>query len=850
VRLLYLISWPHVRNHALRSVLTAAGISLGVAVFVGMNSANHSVLGAFAQTVDRIAGKTQLQVSAGEAGFPEEVLEIVQSLPSVGIAVPVIEAVADTKIRGEGSLLILGVDFTGDRSLRDYDLESGEDAVVDDPLVFLAQRDSIIVSTSFAQKNQLEVGSQLALGTIEGEKRFTIRGIMKTGGLTSAFGGNLAVMDIYAAQKMFGRGRTFDRIDLAVAPGGVIADVRRELEQRLGPGYQVETPASRGQHFEAMIVAYSVMMRASSLFAMFIGMFIIYNAFAIAVSERRAEIGILRALGATRAQIQWLFLVESAIAGVAGSVIGVAGGMVIARLIATAVGSLISSASGVAQSGVEVMVDPAFLAIAMGAGVLTSLAAAFVPARAAARVDPVQALQKGTHQRLSVRESHARAIAAAILAVLSIVFLTFGRSRLVFYASYLFVIVVAVLLTPTLCVWLARLLRPVLRSLRPVEGTLAADSLVQAPRRTAACVAALMLSLALVIAFGGMARASFGSIVDWADTVLNPDVFVLPSPQVTTRSIRFPESMAAELLALPGVAHVQMVRQARVLFQGTPVMLMSLQFANMAQTTSFKVAEGDQREMFRLAGAGEGLLVSENLAENRKLKLGDTLELPSPRGMLRLPVVGIVVDYLDQQGVIIVDRAVYRKHWHDDSVNLFRVYFTHGAKFEDVKQRILERYAGQRQVFVLANAEMKSYILGLASQWFRMTYVQIAVAVLIAILGIINTLTVSITDRRRELGVLRAVGGLERQIKQTIWLEAIGMIVLGLVLGAALGSVNLYFVLRIIRQDVIGMHFPYRFPVSVLLGLVPLMLVVGFVAALWPAKAAMRGSLVEALSYE
>jgi putative ABC transport system permease protein len=850
MRLLRLISWPHLRKHALRSVLTASGITLGVAVFVGMNSANQTVLGAFAETVDRIAGKTELQVTAGEAGFPEEVLADVQSTPSVRVAVPVIEAVADTNIRGQGSLLVLGVDFTGDRSLREYDLESGEDALVDDPLIFLAQPDSIIVSTTFAQKNRLAVGSQLPLGTIEGEKRFTIRGIMKPGGLTSAFGGNLAVMDIYAAQKMFGRGRTFDRIDVAVSGDRGIAGARRELEDMLGPGYQVETPSTRGQHFEAMIAAYSVMMRASSLFAMFIGMFIIYNAFSIAVTERRAEIGILRALGATRWQIQRVFLVESAVAGAIGSLIGLAAGMLIARVIAIAVGTLIGSASGVPQSRGEVAIEPAFLGLAMGIGVITSIAAALVPARAAAAVDPVQALQKGTHQQLSAGESRTRAIAAALLMPLSLLCLVFGRSRPLFYASYLLIIVVAVLLTPALCLSLARLIRPLLRLLLPVEGALAADSLVQSPRRTSACVAALMLSLALVIAFGGMARASFGSIADWANTVLNPDLFVLPSPEVTTRSIRFPESMAAELAAVPGIAHVQMVRQTRVLFDGTPVMLMGLQFSSMAQTTSLKVADGDEREMLRIAGAGEGFLVSENLAEKRRLKLGDMLALPSPGGMLRMPIAGIVIDYVDQQGVILVDRAVYTRYWHDTSVNLFRVYFMPGAHVDDVKRRILDRYAGTRQVFVLENDEMKSYILGLAGQWFRMTYVQIAVAVLVAVLGIVNTLTVSIIDRRRELAVLRAVGGFSRQIKRTVWLEAVAIAVLGLVLGAIFGSVNLYFVLRIIRQDVIGMHFPYQFPTSVSLALIPLMLGVAFVAALWPAKTAMRGSLVEALSYE
>ena len=150
--------------------------------------------------------------------------------------------------------------MTGDRSLRDYDLESGDDAVIDDPLVFLAQPDSIILSKEFADRNHIAVGGRLPLGTVEGEKQFTVRGIMKSSGLTSAFGGNLAIMDIYAAQKMFGRGRTFDRIDLARQAGphdrGRAAASSRAL---LGPGFQVEPPSGRGQQFEAMLAAYSMM---------------------------------------------------------------------------------------------------------------------------------------------------------------------------------------------------------------------------------------------------------------------------------------------------------------------------------------------------------------------------------------------------------------------------------------------------------------------------------------------------------------------------------------------------------------------------------------------------------------
>jgi putative ABC transport system permease protein len=167
-----------------------------------------------------------------------------------------------------------------------------------------------------------------------------------------------------------------------------------------------------------------------------------------------------------------------------------------------------------------------------------------------------------------------------------------------------------------------------------------------------------------------------------------------------------------------------------------------------------------------------------------------------------------------------------------------------------VKRQILERYAGTRQVFVLTNAELKAYILRITDQWFALASVQIAVAVLVAILGIVNTLTVSITDRRREIGVLKAVGGLHGQIRRTIWMEALSIGTLGLVLGYALGAVNLYYILQIVQKDIAGMRLDYQFPVSVALLLVPTMLGAAFVAAIWPAEAAVHGSLVEALEYE
>ena len=696
MRLILLISWPYFRKHVLRTLLTVAGIVLGVAVFVGMHTANQSVLFAFNTTVDRIAGKTELQVTAGETGFDEGVLETVQSARSVRVAVPVIEAIVDSEIAGQGSLLVLAVDMTGDRSLRDYDLDSASEAIVDDPLVFLAQPDSIVLTKEFAENNHVAVNSQVVLGTVVGERRFTVRGILRTSGLSSAFGGNLAIMDIYAAQKMFGRGRTFDRIDLALKPGVAIAEAQQELRRLLGPGFDIAPPSSRGKQFEAMTVAYSMMVNISSLFALFIGMFIIYNSFAIAVTERRAEIGILRALGATRAQVRLLFFAESALTGLIGSAGGLVLGLLIARAIAARIGTLIADFYGIAQRAGELATSPTLLGLALVLGVVTSVVAALIPARQAARVDPVQALQKGKYQVLSAGESRARALVAAVLAGISIACLAGGRSRIVFYAGYTLAVVGALLLGPLLSLALSHAIRPVLRWVRPVEGTLAADSLIQAPRRTSASVAALMLSLALAVALAGMARASYDSITSWMNTALNPDLFVLPSQDITVRALRLPETMGPELAAVPGVERVQMVRNGRISFRGTPVMIVAVDMASIAQTARLPPVEGDPDQMYRLTAEGSGLMVSANLAELKHLHVGELLDLSAPQGSVGLPIVGIVVDYSDQQGTILMDRRIFQRYWRDDSVNVFRLYLAAGAGVPDVKRRILERYAGEQ----------------------------------------------------------------------------------------------------------------------------------------------------------
>jgi putative ABC transport system permease protein len=359
-----------------------------------------------------------------------------------------------------------------------------------------------------------------------------------------------------------------------------------------------------------------------------------------------------------------------------------------------------------------------------------------------------------------------------------------------------------------------------------------------------------MLSLAMAVGFGGLTHSMYQSIGEWMDNALNPDFFVAPTANLTARSLTFPAETGSLIERVEGVDQVQLVRSARVMYQTRPVMVIAIDTAKVATTVRRVPLAGSLDEMNRLTAEGRGLTASDGFSSLWNVNMGDIVELPTPSGLLRLPVVGIIRDYSDLQGTIFIDRSVYQQWWKDDTVNIARVYVRKGENVSLVRDRVTQTLAGKRRLLVLTNREVRDWAMKLIDQWFAMTYNQIAVAILVAILGIVNTLTVSISDRRRELGVMQAVGGLRGQVRRTVWLEALGIGTIGLMLGICLGAVNLYYTLGMVKRDLGGLDLDYIFPVLFVAGTIPIILAAAFIAAIGPAESAVRGNLVEALEYE
>lgn len=851
LRLIRQISLSEFRTHALRYLLTFLAVSLGVAIFSAARSANSSLTLALRDTIDRIAGKAALQITGGEAGIPEPLLDVVRSVPGVRAAVPVIETVVKTTDASQGNILILGVDLTGDRSLRDYAMEKQEQQVAD-PLVFLAQPDSLILSTEFAARNRLKEDDRLTLVTALGPRRFTVRGVMTAQGVAKAFGGNIGVMDIYSAQYIFGRGELFDRIDVGLAPAARVDDVAARIQQRLGPGFTVDPPPRRGKQTESLMEAFALALFFSSIMALLVGLFLIFNAFAVSVTQRRTQIGVLRALGVTRRQIQGLFLAESALLGLAGSVVGLIGGVILGRAMMLFMAAVVRQSYGVQVAVDRLHIELPWVAASVLLGIGTSLIGAFLPARAAAAVDPALALQKGKFQILFLGESWRRRrlgallLAAAALAAAS----PWSRRLEVQLGAQAMLFLGLTLLIPTFSHLLAGLLRYPMGAIFGIEGRLASDSLLQAPRRTSATVAALMFSLAFVISSASLSASVKTSLLRWVESAINPDLLVSASESLMTRTFQFPEDLRDELEKIPGVRQVDALRIIALNVGRRAPLLVSVEIDQYLRRSTPILEEGRLEDLLPGMLDRNGVLISNNLARLNGWRRGDRIDLNTPTGRQSFDVVGVQVDYTSDAGAMLIDRRTYKRLWNDSRVDTFELMVTPGTDPDEVRREVSRRFADRRNMFVLTNRDFRDEILRLANQFWLLTYVQTLVAIAVAVLGIINSLTVSITERKREIGVLRALGGERRRVRKAIFLEAVCTGLVAVMLGIAVGSTLGYYVIGAVGGAITGWVFPYRFPAIVAATLVPGTLIVCLFAAWYPSLLAVRLKVIEALAYE
>lgn len=852
------------RREKLRTALTITGIAVGVAVVVAIQLSNQSALRAFRESVDAVAGRANFQVISDSGSVDEAILFPLQRLWGLQSRfAPVIDIDASMD-PSQTPVRILGVDLISDLHFRDYRYARIETRSPASPRSSPASDDlqsvgeslqlflpnSVIIPETFARQHKLRIGSSITLRSGEHAPSLTVRGILKAEGPATAFNGSLVVMDIAAAQEAFGMRGRITRVDLLV-PSEHVEQAGKLAGSFLPRGTRLERPSRRNERVEKMLRAFRINLFALSGVALLVGMFLVYNTVLISALRRRRDVGVVKTLGVSSHQIFAAFLTEGLLFGVIGSLLGLLLGVAMARLTLDLIGQTISALYVDTPPG-QIELTPQVMAVGLAVGLLVALAASIHPAMEASVTRPNAMIRPGAYQRVTGRALRGRMILSLVLFMASIgaaLLPAWNNIAIGGYVSVLLLVAAFSLLAPAALETTSRSLRPALERLFRVPGTLAAVSLPASLRRTAIATAALALAIGMMIAVALMVGSFRETVNVWVNQTVKSDLWVRPSTTLSNNSaVLFPESISEDLKAISGIAAIDRFRGQDLLFRDSIIAVGSGDFEVAMKFGDLPMVKPRSGQKALADGiARKGVLISESLAVKFHLDVEDVIELSTAGGSGRFPIVGIYRDYSNDRGVVVMPRSLFIESYGDSSINTVAIFLKPGVDAEETRREIETKLGSKYGAFVFTNRSIKVEVMRIFDQTFLITYALLVVALIVAVLGIINTLSALILERNREIALLKVMGMSRRQITGTIVLEAllIGLTatVIGVVTGYALSWVLIY----VINKQSFGWTIEFAPPLAMMAACLGITLTATILAGLVPARLANRIPMAAAL---
>src|SRR5688572_13082375 len=841
----------HLRRHPLLGLLNILSVALGVAVYLATQIANQSANRAFAATVDLVAGKAELQITATGGHLADTVLPQVAAVPGVSAATPLVRGVVTLPDFPGEHLEILGIDVFTNGPSRTFDPTNFDSSDLNIQR-WLGSPGSIAVSEEFVRRHKLKAGDKLRarVGVIDRELEigFLVR-------RDETFDSSFAAMDIGWAQELFGRRGELSVIQLKLTKPRDREATMAALRKVLPPDARVTAPAQLTEEVEKMLGGFELNMTAMSLVSLLVGMFLIYNTVSASVVRRHHEIGILRSLGVTRNEVRALFLGEAVVLGAIGSALGLIGGLLLARGLVNAVAQTISSLY-VLVNVKDMALQPSVFAIAWVVGVGSVIVSAWFPAQAAAKEDPVEALHGGNRLERSVRPSPAWLVSGLLSILLAGAFcflaLSTGPRWLAFGGAFL-VLTGFSFLVPRITFHFSKAVGGWLRHLRPrgrkarIETELAAANLSRALTRNSVTIASLGVAIAMTIGVSVMVFSFRKTVEAWIDDSLIADLFIAPASNEVGANSFMPPAALQFFAEHPAVANAETFREAHLPMGNENVVVAVIP----GERRKFQFLNGgDARARLRRFRNESCVLISESFGRRHQLREGDVMELTTPNGPRTFPIAGVFYDYTRDQGIVYMSAKSFVSFWRDDRVHSVAVYLKENRSGEEVSQAFRSEFSRDGQFMIYSNQLLRRRIFEIFDQTFAVTYVLLAIAVFVAITGIFLSLTILITERQRELAILRAIGASAGQIRKLLLSETamLGFLatVVGMVSGVCLSLVLTGVINRAFFGWTIHLAFPWRS-----LWFTPLwILAAAVVAGIIPAWRASQMNLADNLRNE
>ncbi|MGH2774048.1 MAG: ABC transporter permease [Actinomycetota bacterium] len=843
--------------HKLRLALTALAVVLGVGfiggTYVLTDTINKSFDELFSDTTQGIdvfvRSETAFESQSGSGtgdreAMPEEVLETVREIEGVENAAGSVGGYAQLVDKEGDAIAPQGPPTLGFGSPDD------ESAVNEDSAADLragrvpSTPDEVMIDAATAEDYDFSVGDSVDV-LFEGPKRtFEIVGIVGFGEADNLGGATLAVFELEAAQELFSKEGKLDSIEVTAGGGVSAGELRNRIAAVLPDGVEAQTGSyiadEQSDSLQEALGFFNTALLVFGFISLFVGAFIIFNTFSIVVAQRTREFGLLRAMGATGRQILGSVLAESVIVGFLASLVGLAAGFGIAAGL-----QAMLRAFGLDLPSTGLVFEPRTAIIGLTVGVLVTLISAIGPARRAARISPMAALRESSPQQATFSRRRllvgvaVTLIGAAILGAGLFGSLDNAVSYVGLGAAVIFFGVAT--LSPLFAEPLARAIGSPIEALLNVPGKLARQNSRRNPKRTASTAAALMIGLALVSMvsiFAASIKATSSRILD---ENLKADFIVTTSSAGGMAG--FSPEVAAEAAAQDEIGAVASLRYGEFRLDGASKYLSATDPDTIEDVTSLGVIEGDLRDL----GDG-GVFLSSDFAESEGLAVGEDLTMEFPaEGDTDVPVDGIfeTTDIVGSDFLVSLETYAEQYTTNLDSVVLATV--AGGASTDDARAAIDSATSDFPNVTVENQVEFKETQAGLVDQLLGLITALLALALIIALLGITNTLALSVFERTRELGLLRAVGMSRRQARSMIRWESVIIAVIGAVLGLVVGGFFGWALVSSLADEGIS---EFALPTGQLIAYVAAAGVAGIIAAIPPARRAARLNVLEAIATE
>ena len=846
------------RQEPLRTALTALAVALGVAVVLAIELAGRAAAGSFHASLETLVGNENLEITA-VGGVPETLLARLVALPYALRVAPRMEDFAVVRPGGADAVVpLVGLDMvaSAEDALERESVSANPAPSADSGAPAWPDLNSSVWVGAALHR---AVGETLRLQINDAEHAFRVAGVLPAQGETGgAAMESVVVMDIGLAQRLLRRPGRLDRILVRLPAGPDAESCEEAIAAALPPGVRLARRGERTDENRKMLAAFRWNLRLLSYIALIVGAFLIYNTISVSVVRRRREIGVLRALGATRAQVLLAFLAEASFFGVAGAFAGLplARGMAAGavRLLGATVESLYVSS---APAPVALTPEIAALGLAVGLGV--ALFSAFAPALEAARVAPVEAMERGgreyqarVHKGRDAWLAGAFAVAGAAAALLPPV----GGKPVFGYIAALLLIVAAAFAMPAVIAGAMAAAGAVLRRpeiggrLGGVPALLASRSLGASLRRSGVLTAALATAVAMMASVGIMVSSFRETVEVWMNDQLPADFYLGPAvPPAADRHPTLAPEVAAIVSRVPGVAAVGSFHAYSISYQGVPATLGASDLSVVARTGRLHFLSGDRAAVLEELRGTDAVVVSEPFANKHHVRRGDTIALPLGERQVPFHVAGIFYDYGSEAGLVILDRARLARYLPADPPTNVAVLLAAGADPEQVRRGMSQALAGRR-VTILRNSEIRAQAIRIFDRTFAITYALEAVAIVVAVVGIAGALLAVVIDRRREVGLLRFLGASQRQVRRLIVFEAGLLGLLANLAGLALGALLSLILIFVVNKQSFGWTIQFHWPPALLLGATAGIYVATLLAALYPARVAARLVPIEVLHEE